>query len=159
MCSQVLTWPQNRFYTKFQFNRHLGYFSFQGNFVCARNYLDQRRGFRHNRSTADPSAFDTFLREIGNRMGQFFRFVYLKRGYDAVRREVLCEVSYNILFEFVIFLQLGRFIKMLLYESYDKLHIDNTLVIYRVIHKSLREFRTRLSNNPDRHDRKKHINR
>ena len=32
-------------------------------------------------------------------------------------------------------------------------------VIYRVIHKSLREFRTRLRNNQDRHGRKEHINR
>ena len=32
-------------------------------------------------------------------------------------------------------------------------------LIYRVIHKSLREFRTRLRNNQDRHGRKEHINR
>ena len=32
-------------------------------------------------------------------------------------------------------------------------------VIYRVIHKSLRDFRTRLRNNQDRHGRKEHINR
>ena len=31
--------------------------------------------------------------------------------------------------------------------------------IYRVIHKSLRKFRTRLRNNQDRHGRKEHINR
>ena len=31
--------------------------------------------------------------------------------------------------------------------------------LYRVIHKSLRYFRTRLRNNQDRHDRKEHINR
>ena len=31
--------------------------------------------------------------------------------------------------------------------------------IYRVIHKSLWDFRTRLSNNQDRHGRKEHINR
>ena len=30
--------------------------------------------------------------------------------------------------------------------------------IYRVIHKSLRDFRTRLRNNQDRHSRKEHIN-
>jgi len=34
-----------------------------------------------------------------------------------------------------------------------------TTVIYRVIQKSLRDFRTRLRNNQDRHDRKEHINR
>jgi hypothetical protein len=33
------------------------------------------------------------------------------------------------------------------------------LQIYRVIHKSLRDFRTRLRNNQDRHGRKEHINR
>ena len=32
-------------------------------------------------------------------------------------------------------------------------------LIYRVIHKSLRDFRTRLRNNQDRHGRKEHINR
>ena len=31
--------------------------------------------------------------------------------------------------------------------------------MYRVIHKSLRDFRTRLRNNQDRHGRKEHINR
>ena len=31
-------------------------------------------------------------------------------------------------------------------------------VLYRVIHKSLRDFRTRLRNNQDRHGRKEHIN-
>ena len=33
------------------------------------------------------------------------------------------------------------------------------MLIYRVIHKSLRDFRTRLRNNQDRHGRKEHINR
>ena len=32
-------------------------------------------------------------------------------------------------------------------------------IMYRVIHKSLRDFRTRLRNNQDRHGRKEHINR
>jgi len=31
--------------------------------------------------------------------------------------------------------------------------------MYRVIHKSLRDFRTRLRNNQDRHGRNEHINR
>ena len=34
-----------------------------------------------------------------------------------------------------------------------------SLWMYRVIHKSLRDFRTRLHNNQDRHGRKEHINR
>jgi hypothetical protein len=33
------------------------------------------------------------------------------------------------------------------------------ILIYRVIHKSLRYFQTRLRNNQDRHGRKEHINR
>ena len=35
----------------------------------------------------------------------------------------------------------------------------NTKKLYRVIHKSLRDFRNRLRNNQDRHGRKEHINR
>jgi len=35
----------------------------------------------------------------------------------------------------------------------------NHFLKYRVIHKSLRDFRTRLRNNQDRHGRKEHINR
>ena len=45
----------------------------------------------------------------------------------------------------------GCFIVLLNYRGY-------LVVLYRVIHKSLRDFRTRLRNNQDRHDRK-HINR
>ena len=37
--------------------------------------------------------------------------------------------------------------------------VNSSLYIYRVIHKSLRDFRTRLRNNQDRHGRKDHINR
>ena len=33
------------------------------------------------------------------------------------------------------------------------------LKLYRVIHKSLRDFRTRMRNNQDRHGRKEHVNR
>ena len=36
--------------------------------------------------------------------------------------------------------------------------IVRNFLIYRVIHKSLRDFRTRLRNNQDRHGRKEHIN-
>ena len=42
------------------------------------------------------------------------------------------------------------------------LHLVPTLrsvSIYRVIHKSLRDFRIRLRDNQDRHGRKEHINR
>jgi len=37
--------------------------------------------------------------------------------------------------------------------------IEFCYLLYRVIHKSLRNFRTRLRNNQDRHGRKEHINR
>ena len=40
-----------------------------------------------------------------------------------------------------------------------KISLSLSTVIYRVIHKSLRDFRTRLRNNQDRHGRKEHINR
>ena len=41
--------------------------------------------------------------------------------------------------------------------SVSRGHVSSA--IYRVIHKSLRDFRTRLRNNQDRHGRKEHINR
>ena len=41
----------------------------------------------------------------------------------------------------------------------EMLNMSNWFYIYRVIHKSLRDFRTRLRNNQDRHGRKEHINR
>ena len=44
------------------------------------------------------------------------------------------------------------------YSERLKRHSVN-LIIYMVIHKSLRDFRTRLRNNQDRHGRKEHINR
>ena len=37
-------------------------------------------------------------------------------------------------------------------------YTDVFILLYRVIHKSLRDFRTRLRNNQDRHGRKEHIN-
>ena len=44
-------------------------------------------------------------------------------------------------------------------KSHEDLHTVSCLSLYRVIHKSLRDFRTRLRNNQDRHGRKEHINR
>ena len=38
-------------------------------------------------------------------------------------------------------------------------NVNLIFVLYRVIHKFLRDFRTRLRNNQDRHGRKEHINR
>jgi len=40
-------------------------------------------------------------------------------------------------------------------QSYNQNHFSGEK--YRVIHKSLRNFRTRLRNNQDRHDRKEHM--
>ena len=54
-----------------------------------RNYWDQRRGFGRKRSAADNSGLDICLRENRNKMGQLVKFVDVKTGYDAVRREVL----------------------------------------------------------------------
>ena len=41
----------------------------------------------------------------------------------------------------------------------EKWQVREKACIYRVIHKSLRDFRTRLRNNQDRQGRKEHINR
>ena len=51
------------------------------------------------------------------------------------------------------------FVKFSIDSLNIKLLIDQFQNIYRVIHKSLRDFRTRLRNNQDRHGRKEHINR
>ena len=51
----------------------------------------------------------------------------------------------------------------LYYGKHTKKNMTGNLFVahmkYRVIHKSLRDFRTRLRNNQDRHGRKEHINR
>ena len=52
-----------------------------------------------------------------------------------------------------------KFNLTLLYHLRLSLQIGIISYIYRVIHKSLRDFRTRLRNNQDRHGRKEHINR
>ena len=44
-------------------------------------------------------------------------------------------------------------------ESVSAVCVGESTRNYRVIHKSLRDFRTRLRNNQDRHGRKEHINR
>ena len=45
------------------------------------------------------------------------------------------------------------------HDEWNKKQCTTILLLYRVIHKSLRDFRTRLRNNQDRHGRKEHINR
>ena len=54
---------------------------------------------------------------------------------------------------------LERFEKTNLRPQPSKCDFAKEKVIYRVIHKSLRDFRTLLRNNQDRHGRKEHINR
>ena len=57
------------------------------------------------------------------------------------------------------FLKASVFLNVLrFFFSDNKLHVYQT-VTYRVIHKFLRDFRTLLRNNQDRHGRKEHINR
>ena len=52
-----------------------------------------------------------------------------------------------------------HFILGTFWKSVEKIQDSFKSDKYRVIHKSLRNFRTRLRNNQDRHDRKEHINR
>ena len=52
-----------------------------------------------------------------------------------------------------------RRVKVKRYDGMEKLDSRAMGVKYRVIHKSLRDFRTRLRNNQDRHGRKEYINR
>ena len=52
----------------------------------------------------------------------------------------------------------GAYMYIILYKSMMQC-CTYTVYIYRVIHTSLRDFRTRLRNNQDRHGRKEHINR
>ena len=44
-------------------------------------------------------------------------------------------------------------------DNYILFSVRYEIYLYRVIHKSLRDFRTLLRNNQDRHGRKEHINR
>jgi hypothetical protein len=50
-------------------------------------------------------------------------FIYFKKTYDSVRREVL----YNILIDFGVPMKLVRLIKMCLNETYSKVHIGKHL--------------------------------
>ena len=48
---------------------------------------------------------------------------------------------------------------MIVFRVEKKVFIPLDDDLYRVIHKSLQDFQTRLRNNQDRHGRKEHINR
>ena len=51
------------------------------------------------------------------------------------------------------------FVHTVYFIVYYLLLVPTNTLIYRVIHKCLRDFRTRLRNTQDRHGRKEHINR
>ena len=66
--------------------------------------------------------------------------IFICRHWDNVERQEECQT-----------LTTAYYVSELFYIL--------VLTKYRVIHKSLRDFRTRLRNNQDRHGRKEHINR
>jgi hypothetical protein len=62
-------------------------------------------------------------------------FIYFKKAYDSVRREVL----YNILIEFCLPMKLIWLIKTCLNEMYSKVHIGKHLSHNFLIHNALKE--------------------
>jgi hypothetical protein len=86
---------------------------------------DHQCGFWHNRST---TAHIFCIRQIFDKKWEYNEvvhqlFVDVKKTYDSVRREVL----YNILIEFSIPLELLRWIKMCLTETYIRLQVGKHL--------------------------------
>jgi hypothetical protein len=82
-------------------------------------------GFRRNRSTTDHifcihQILDKKW-EYNEAMHQLF--IYFKKAYDSVRREVL----YNILLEFGIPMKLVRLVKMCLNETYSRVRVGKHL--------------------------------
>jgi hypothetical protein len=69
------------------------------------------------------SAFITNLRKNGNTMKQCISSIDLKKAYDSVRREVLC----NILVEFGTPMRLVWLIKMCLTEMYSRVQVGKDL--------------------------------
>jgi hypothetical protein len=85
---------------------------------------DHQCGFRRNCSTIDLYfAFVTYLRKNGNTTKECIGYVFFKKAYDSVGREVL----YNILIEFGIPMKLARQIKMCLTETCSRLRVGKHL--------------------------------
>jgi len=86
---------------------------------------DHQCGFRRNRSATDRiSCICQILEkkwEYNEAVHQLF--IYFKKAYDSVRREVL----YNILIEFDIPMKLVRIIKMRLTETYSRIRVGRNL--------------------------------
>ena len=85
---------------------------------------EHQRGYRNNRSTTDFIFCIQILEkkwEYNEAVHQLF--IYFKKVYDSVRREVL----YNILIKFGIPIKLVNFIKMCLNETYSRVQVGKNL--------------------------------
>ena len=82
------------------------------------------------------SAFVKYLRKLwGCNEAVHQLFIYFKKAYDSVRREVL----YNILIEFGIPMSLGRLIKLCLTETYSRVRVGKNLFDMFPIKNGLKE--------------------
>ena len=86
---------------------------------------DHQCGFRRNRSTTDHLFCSRQMLEKKCEYSEAVHqlFIYFKKAYDSVRREVL----YNILMEFGIPKKLIRLIKMCLTETYSRVRVGKSL--------------------------------
>jgi len=85
---------------------------------------EHQRGYRSNRSTTDFIFCIQILEkkwEYNEAVHQLF--IYFKKVYDSVRREVL----YNVLIKFGIPIKLVNFIKMCLNETYSRVQVGKNL--------------------------------